>query len=634
MPGPTPASRHRAMGPSNPQTSYYISTRRFNWNAPAGGLGISGILFPKSTHVSGTSFPIHQTPLRIRALNLAAASAILVPMERNTLYYGDNLDVLREHVPDESVDLVYLDPPFNSARDYNVLFKQARHDENQAQITAFTDTWQWSKRHYEMFFDDIRNQRLFELMEALYRILGQSEMMAYLVMMAPRLLELHRVLKPTGSLYLHCDPAASHYLKLVMDVVFGPPQFRNEITWKRADAHNDAKCQFGRVSDRLLLYARSSQAPFHKQYGGYQDRTLHDWYQYLEFPDGTTRRLTKQERDSQVIPEGARRYNTDNMTSPNPRPNLTYEYKGYKPPAYGWRVSREAMEKLDEAGLLLFPSNPNGRIMRKRYLDEQPGAVLGDVWTDVSQLRAAAAERMGYPTQKPLALLERIIAASSNPGDIVLDPFCGCGTAVVGAEKLGRKWIGIDVTFIAVDLIISRLANDFGLVRNKDYDVKGDPKDAYSARQLFEQSPKQFEIWAVGLAAGVPQPEKSGDKGVDGKVYFQDLEGKLQFAVCQVKGGHLSPTLIRDFAHVIERDKAAMGFFICLETPTRGMYSEAEEIGFFTSPSGRKIPKLQIRTIKELVEENKPFDFPVGYSLKSGSGKKLTKDRSQTELEL
>jgi site-specific DNA-methyltransferase (adenine-specific) len=242
-------------------------------------------------------------------------------------------------------------------------------------------------------------------------------------------------------------------------------------------------------------------------------------------------------------------------------------------------------------------------------------------------------EHMGYPTQKPLALLERIINASSNPGDVVLDPFCGCGTAVVAAERLGRQWIGIDITYIALDLMIARLLKDFGLKRDKNYDVKGDPKDVYSAHQLFEQSPKQFEIWAVGLVAGVPQPEKSGDKGVDGKVYFGDENSKLGWAVCQVKGGHLTPSAIRDFSHVIERDKAGMGYFICLDTPTKGMYREAEELGFFDSPSGRKIPKLQIRTIKELLE-GKEFDFPMGWSLKSGGGKRLSRANEQTPLDL
>lgn len=268
----------------------------------------------------------------------------------------------------------------------------------------------------------------------------------------------------------------------------------------------------------------------------------------------------------------------------------------------------------------------------KRYLDEQEGIPVGDVWTDIVPVQASAAEHVGYPTQKPLALLERIINASSNPGDLVLDPFCGCGTAVVAAEKLGRRWIGIDITFVAVDLMVSRLAQNFALLRGDDYDVIGDPKDAYSARKLFDESPKQFEIWAVGLVMGVPQSEKSGDKGVDGKVYFMDLEGKLQWAVCQVKGGHLTPGVLRDFAHVIERDKAAMGFFICLETPTKGMYQEAEELGFFDSPSGRKIPKLQLRTIKELLE-GKEFDFPKGYSLKS-AGKRLIRIGEQREMDL
>jgi site-specific DNA-methyltransferase (adenine-specific) len=324
---------------------------------------------------------------------------------------------------------------------------------------------------------------------------------------------------------------------------------------------------------------------------------------------------------------------SDNLASPNPRPNLTYEYKGYKPPECGWKVDRKKMEQLDREGRLVFPRDEDGRIRVKRYLDEMPGMPIGNIWDDIAPIQAQAAERMGYPTQKPLALLERIINASSNPGDVVLDPFCGCGTAVVAAEKLGRKWIGIDITFIAIDLIISRLAGDFGLVRKKDYDVIGDPKDAYSAHKLFEQSPKQFEIWAVGLVSGVPQPEKSGDKGVDGKVYFQDIEGNLQYAVCQVKGGHLTPSAIRDFAHVIERENAAMGFFICLETPTKGMYNEADEPGFFTVER-RRIPKLQIRTIKELLEESKTFDRPLGYSLKSGSGKRLVRDTEQAKLGL
>jgi len=540
-------------------------------------------------------------------------------MAQNVLYYGDNLDVMREHIADESVDLVYLDPPFNSARDYNVLFKQAKKDENQAQITAFTDTWQWSKRTYQEFFDDQRNARLFDLIESLHRILGTSEMMAYVLMMAPRLLELHRVLKPTGSLYLHCDLVASHYLKLLLDVVFGPLGFCNAITWKRTFAHGNVGRNYGDITDNLLWYSKSDSYKWNQVYKALTPTEIAQKYPHQE-PDG-------------------RRWQSVTLRNPGVRPNLRFPFTGsngitYQPHPNGWACNLERLQQYDREGRLHFPARPTGALRLKMYADESPGERLQNIWEDIPPIGAQAAERMGYPTQKPLALLERIINASSNLGDLVLDPFCGCGTAVAAAEKLGRRWIGIDITYIAVDLIISRLAQDFGLKRDKDYQVIGDPKDAYSARKLFEESPKQFEIWAVGLVQGVPQPDKVADKGVDGKVYFQDLDGKLQWAVCQVKGGHLVPSMVRDFAHVIERDKAAIGFLICLDAPTRGMHQEAEALGFVAAPSGRKIPRLQIRTIKELLEERKEFDFPKGYSLKSGPAKRLTRSSEQPALGL
>jgi len=535
-------------------------------------------------------------------------------MAGNILYYGDNLDVLRRHIADASVDLIYLDPPFNSARDYNVLFKQATKDENQAQITAFTDTWQWSKARYDEFFDDMANARLFDLMTSLHRILGNSEMMAYLVMMAPRLLQLYRVLKSTGSLYLHCDPVASHYLKIILDVIFGPASFRNEVIWKRSFAHGDAKRKYPDIHDILLFYVKSSEATFKPVYGEHSKDSVEKTFRYMD--------------------SNGRRYQSVSIVSPNPRPNLTYEYRGYKPPANGWKYSYNTMEELDREGKLIFPSKPDGRIRRKVYLDELPGVLQSDLWLDIPMLQGQSLERLGYPTQKPLTLLERIINASSNPGDVVLDPFCGCGTAVEAAEKLGRQWVGIDITFIAVDLIISRLHRSFGLQRNKDYLVMGDPKDVAAARDLFHRDAKQFEIWAVGLVHGLPQERKGGDRGIDGKIYFHGLDKELQYAVCQVKGGQLTLSMIRDFAHVIGREKAAFGFFICLETPSRGMYQEAEELGYYTAPSGRKIPLLQIRTIHELLHEDKPFDFPIGYSLTGDAGKRLVRDHEQTALDL
>jgi len=532
-------------------------------------------------------------------------------MSENVLYYGDNLEVMREHLQDESVDLVYLDPPFNSARDYNVLFKQARRDENQAQITAFTDTWQWSKARYEAFFDDPQNARLFNLMESLYRILGKSEMMAYLVMMAPRLLELHRVLKPTGSLYLHCDPVASHYLKIMLDVVFGPLGFTNEVIWKRSLPHGNIKRKFGSIHDTIFFYSKTDRATWSSP----------------RIPLDVT---TRQRRYPHVEESTGRRYQTISLLNPNAnRPNLRYEWNGH---VRVWKWTRERMQAAHDTGLLAY--SKTGLARYKDYEDATKGDPIQDVWTDILPILGTAQERMGYPTQKPLALLERIISASSNPGDLVLDPFCGCGTAVVAAEKLGRRWIGIDITFIAVDLIISRLVRDFGLKRGKDYDVTGDPKDAYSAHKLFEESPKQFEIWAVGLVHGVPQPDKVADQGVDGEVYFQDLDGNLQCAVVQVKGGHVNPGMARDFAHVIEREKAGLGCLITLAKPTKGVREAAEGAGFFTAPSGRKIPKLQIRTIHELLDEGKEFDYPKGYSLKSGGAKRLTRTHDQGTLKI
>ncbi len=529
---------------------------------------------------------------------------------KNTLFYGDNLAIMREHIADESVDLIYLDPPFNSSRDYNVLFKQGRMDENQAQVTAFTDTWNFHKRSLEEFFDDPMNAKLFDLMNALHGILGSSEMMAYLLMMAPRLLDLHRVLKPNGSLYLHCDPVASHYLKILLDVVFGPANFVNEITWKRTSSHNDSK-KWMAVADTVFYYSKSAERVWNPQFLGHDASYVNQFYNH---------------EDERGV------YRLDHIirsASMGLRPNLTYEYKGYTPP-YGWRVVREKLEKLDAEGSMTW--SKTGRPYLKRYLLEQKGTPISALITDIPPIGAQAAERMGYPTQKPLALLERIISASSNPGDVVFDPFCGCGTAVVAAEKLGRKWVGIDITFLALDLMIARLAKDFELKRGEDFDVKGDPKDVGSAHQLFDQSPKQFELWSISLVSGVPQPEKSGDKGVDGRVYFGDENREHKYAVCQVKGGHLTPSALRDFSHVIEREKAAMGFFICLATPTKGMYQEAEESGFFEGPSGRKIPKFQIRTIRELLD-GKEFDYPRGWSLRSG-GKKIIRDTEQGKMEL
>ena len=364
-------------------------------------------------------------------------SAMTKPNFKNrTLWTGDNLDIMRG-LNSESVDLIYLDPPFNSNRDYAAPIGSA------AAGAAFKDTWTLSD------VDLAWHGEIAEANPALYRVIDAAReahgkgMQSYLIMMAVRLLEMHRLLKPTGSVYLHCDPTASHYLKLLMDAVFGKENFRSDITWRRTTSHNDAVRNYGALGDAVLFYSKADDFLFHVQYASYSQEHLDKIYKYVD--------------------ENGRRYGTDNLRSPSPRPNLTYDYKGYKPHPNGWTVSLERMKRLDAEGRLHFAKSKQGRIRRKTYLDEMPGVPIGNIWDDIKPISSQAKERRGYPTQKPLALLERIIKASSNEGHVVLDPFCGCATALVAAEKLGRHWVGIDISPKAKDLVQLRIRNDLGL---------------------------------------------------------------------------------------------------------------------------------------------------------------------------
>ena len=541
------------------------------------------------------------------------------PITENTLFYGDNLDILRQYLPDNSVDLIYLDPPFNSSRSYNVLFKDEHGRESEAQMLAFEDTWHWNNEASETY-QELSKQapdHIAQMITAMYGFIGGNQMMAYLVMMTIRLIELHRVLKPTGSLYLHCDPTASHYLRLILDTIFGAENFRSFIVWKRSDTHNDARRQFPATSDHILFYGKSNKHTFHAQYTKYPEKTLKEWYQYLELSDGTTRRMTKEENETQKIPEGARRFNIADMTSPNPRPNLMYVYKGYPFPPNGWRCSLETMQALDEKGLLFFPQNPGGRIMLKRYLDEQEGVTLGDVWTDISQLRASMTERLGYPTQKPLALLERIIQTSSNPGDVVLDPCCGCGTAVVAAQKLDRRWIGIDITHLSIALMKYRLEAMF-----PDTGVKviGEPTDLAGARNLAASDRYQFQWWALSLIRAKPlggqeggkTGKKGSDKGIDGVIAFIDeAYAKPKRVLVQVKSGKVNSGLIRDLVGTVQREQAAIGVFITLEQPTRDMIAEALSAGYYHSEGwNQDYARIQILTIDDLLHQRIEVKMP------------------------
>jgi DNA modification methylase len=520
----------------------------------------------------------------------------------NTLYYGDNLKILRDHIKDESVDLVYLDPPFNSNRNYNVLFKDESGAEADSQITAFEDTWHWNAAAEQTYHELIMTgDEVARMIEAFRSFIGNNQMMAYLVMMALRLKELHRVLKPTGSLYLHCDPTASHYLKILLDTIFGAQNFQNEIVWKRSTAHSDRAqgnvLHLGRIHDIILYYASSDQATRNDVYTPYSKDYVESFYRHID-ADG-------------------RRYQLDNIAGPGgaAKGNPEYEFLGV---TRFWRYSRERMQELYEQGLIV--QTKPGTVPRfKRYLDETKGVPIQDIFDDILPLQSQAAERLGYPTQKPVALLERIISASSNEGDVVLDPFCGCGTTIAAAQKLNRQWIGIDITHLSIALQKYRLKDSFELVEKKDYLVIGEPEDLEGAKQLASEDRYQFQWWALslikarplGAASGSKTGKKGSDKGIDGiMVFTDDNSGKAKRVIVQVKSGHVKSGDIRDLGHTVDREKAAIGVFLTLEKPSRDMTTEAIGTGFYHSPGWNKdYQKLQILTVEELLA-GKVVDLP------------------------
>ena len=481
----------------------------------------------------------------------------------NALYYGDNLRVLRESVADESVDLIYLDPPFNSQATYNVLFKSPTGAAAQAQIEAFEDSWHWGEEA-ERAYDEVltsANTDAASLLRALRGFLGENDMMAYLAMMAVRLLELHRVLKPTGSLYLHCDPTASHYLKLLLDAIFGPTLFRNEIVWQRTSSHNDPK-RFGRIHDTILYYSRADKP---------------NWNQIFEKHDADFFDAHDFETD-----ESGRLYRKRDLTAPyRGGASGQYEWKR-KPPPKGrmWSYTFENMMKLENEGRIVYTRTGTPRL--KIFVEDLRGLPLQDVWaTPELWLNAAAQERLGYPTQKPMLLLERIVSASSNEGDLVLDPFCGCGTAVHAAEKLRRRWIGIDVTCLAISLIERRLKDAFPGIA---YEVHGTPKTLQDAVDLAARDKYQFQWWAVGAVGARPYAgkKKGADRGIDGILFFRSDKKTTDSVIVSVKGGEtVGVSAVRDLHSVVERDKAAIGVLVTAALPTRAMETEAAATGFF-----------------------------------------------------
>ena len=461
-------------------------------------------------------------------------------MKNRTLYFGDNLEILRKKIPDETFDLIYLDPPFNSNRNYNVLFKEGLQD-SPAQVHAFEDSWHWagdSKHTFDHLVTkstgDISN-----LMQALEKMIGHNDMLAYLTMMTVRLIELHRVLKNTGSIYLHCDPTASHYLKVVMDAIFGKKNFRNEIIWfyKTGGASKD---HFSKKHDTIFFYTKTEDYFFCPQ-----------------------------------------------------------KEKSYMMHEYGFKKSEFFK---DEKGQYTF-------------------VLMKDVW-EIPSVGSADKQRLGFPTQKPEALLERIIKASSKEGDLILDPFCGCGTTVSVAERLKRNWVGIDITTLAINLIKRRLRDQFGL-GVKQIITDGLPTDLAAAKEMFTKDAFQFEYWALDLINAMPGPSKSkenmrgADKGIDGIVTFYKgaTNGKTEYgkAIVQVKGGATHRNDIATLKGDVEREKADCGIFITLEAPTKPMIQEAVDAGSFSVMFSDKFefPKIQTLTVEELLKGKQP-NLPYG----------------------
>lgn len=504
------------------------------------------------------------------------------------MYYGDNLDILRKYIKDESVDLIYLDPPFNSNTNYNVLFKNKDNSASPAQIRAFKDTWTWSSES-ELAYDQLMETKIGVIIKGLREIVGTNNLMAYLVMMAIRILELYRILKNTGSMYLHCDPTASHYLKIILDAIFDVKNFRNEIVWKKTNSPKAQSSDFGKQHDIILRYSK----------------TYNYTYQQIKRPlDAKSKKpFNHDDCDDRGLYQTIALSNT--TESGGFAKMKTWEWRGVNA---RWIYGKEQLEKWWKDNRIY--KTKNGGYRKKDYLSEKEirGILVSDIWVDVDVSPIQSGERLKYPTQKPLSLLERIIKASSKEGNVVLDPFCGCGTAVIASQKLNRNWIGIDITHLAINLIEKRLDDSFGIQAQ----VIGVPQSLDAAQRLADDDKFQFEIWAINLIPNLHANKKQvGDKGIDGKGniavgYDKYNKPKYETIIASVKGGGINPSMVRDLVGTVQSEDAVFGIFICIKKPTKKMFEAAAKGGVYTTPFGIKYPKVQIYTIRDYFDGKKP----------------------------
>lgn len=536
-------------------------------------------------------------------------------LETETLYYGDCLDWMSQW-DDRSVDLIYLDPPFNSNQDYNILYtSESGHD---AQYRAFGDTWTWDDKAADRFasYDGAPGRRAHDAVVGLYRILGPSGMLAYLTYMAERLEQMHRLLRPTGSIYLHCDPTASHYLKIVMDAIFGARNFRSEIVWRRSNAHSKTSTQFGPIHDTILFFSKTDTFTFHPGSRPYTKAYIESRFKnYDEHGRYQTNYLTGPGIRSG---ESGKSWRGFDPTTANRHWAIPRSLRRFLPDDGAGMSSHEKLESLHGQGWIVFPKKGGGQPMYKQYLGD--GVPYQDIWSyqpntkgvlyassehidqDVKWLEREP-ERLGYPTQKPKGLLERILETSTKNGDVVLDPFCGCGTTIDAARALDRRWIGIDISSFAIDLIREKRLGD------KAIPTKGIPTDLASARKLATEKPFDFESWAVMRLPGfAPNTKQVGDGGIDGRAKLANKPDNFdsRLALAQVKGGKFSLSTLRDFIHVTRRDKAALGCYVTLD-PVSTPASKAEVAGFGKiSVAGYPYPRMQIWPVAHYFDQRLP----------------------------
>ena len=538
--------------------------------------------------------------------------------ENRTLVRGDNLEEMRTF-PDDCIDLIATDPPFNSQRNYFVPYRDEHGQEPDTLIRAFTDTWTWGEAAEDAYQHLLVEEggQIGNTIQGLRQFLNETPMMAYLVMMAVRIVEMHRILKPTGSLYLHCDPSASHYLKIVLDAVFGVANFRNEIVWQRTSAHNDGN-RFGRVHDIILSYSKSSQPLWNPIYTEHNSEYVERAYRHEDergryrIGDLTAAGVTQSGESGQTW----RGINPSTVGNHWRAPRREAWPESVEPPENYESLSvHEKLDVLDAKGLIYWP--PTGRVPGfKRYLSTSRGRRVNDVITDINPLSGQSKERTGYPTQKPIELYKRIVAASSNAGGLVLDPFCGCGTTLMASEELNRHWIGIDLTYLATGAVRQQIERLFPQLRNS-VTIAGTPENVEQALELARTNPHGFEEWCVTHVLHFrPNDRRGADGGIDGTFRFPlgRVQGRQAYgkAVAQVKGGNYTLSHIRDFRTAMQNVEADLGVFVVTTPPTRGMLTEASRAETYRHPFlDMEAPRLQIYEIQNYFRGILPT-LPIG----------------------